>query len=143
MAATKKKKSSRARSIRSKSGSGIETYHALCEGKKDWCDKHIRRLHGEDNNLLGIGIGPKEKGGLATGQLALKFFVRAKKEHVSKGERLPSSHGGQPTDVVQMASLRARGSYTQRVRPGLGGCSGCVVVPSGRAVRIGPTTWNR
>ena len=103
-----KKKSSKARSSRSKSGSAMGTYHALCAGKKDWCDKHNERLHGEDDNLLGIGIGPKEKGGVGTGQLAVKFFVRAKKESVSKGERLPSSYRGQPTDVVQMASLRKR-----------------------------------
>jgi len=125
---TAKKKSSKAKSSRSKSSSGLDTYHILCEGKKDWCGKHIERLHGEDDNLLGIGIGLKETGGLATDQLALKFFVRAKKANVSKGERLPGSNGGQPTDVVQMAPLRARGSFTQRVRPGLGGCSGCVVV---------------
>lgn len=87
-----------------------------------------------DDNLLGIGVGPKEEGGVATKQLALKFFVRTKrdKDDMDGEPLLPKTvtvEGEKVvTDVVQMAPLRARGSFKQRVRPGLGGCSGCVVV---------------
>ena len=78
-----------------------------------------------DENLLGIGVGPKERGGQMTTELALKFFVRAKraKKDLSAAEMLPKSvtaRGSKVnTDVVQMAPLRARGSFTQRLRPGL------------------------
>ena len=87
-----------------------------------------------DDNLLGVGVGPKEVGGVPTDELALKFFVRTKRGKDEMGDEpmLPktvTTEGEKVvTDVVQMAPLRARGSFTQRVRPGLGGCSGCVVV---------------
>ena len=96
--------------------------------KKDWSEKNAKRLC-EDENLLGVGIGPKERKKKLTEDIALKFFVRAKKETgLSPGERLPKTYNKIVTDVVQMAPLRANGPFTQRVRPGVGGCSGCVAV---------------
>lgn len=94
--------------------------------KQEWSDDNRERL-ARDDNILGIGVGLKETAGIMTGQMAVKYFVRQKRD-VPTAERLPATASGMPTDVVQMAPLRARGSYTQRVRPGVGGCSGCVVV---------------
>lgn len=103
----------------------------VIKAKRKWVDENRKRL-AEDDNLLGIGAGPKEKKGAADPkQMAIKFFVRAKKTSVfATGEKIPPKYGEQTTDVVEMAPLRARSSYTQRVRPGVGGCSGCVVVPN-------------
>ena len=82
-------------------------------------DKKIVSRIASDENVLGIGVGPKEKGGVPTGELALKFFVRRKLRErnapvtVSKADLLPKSVmvSGKKvvTDVVQMAPLRARG----------------------------------
>lgn len=89
----------------------------------------------KDDNLLGVGIGLKEVKGNLTDEMALKFFVRNKrsKKKLSKGDLLPRGinvgSSKVQTDVVQMAALRARGSFVSKVRPGVGGCSGCVVVP--------------
>jgi hypothetical protein len=97
--------------------------------KRDWRKKNNKRLR-EDENLLGVGLGPKEEKGQVTGQIAMKFFVRTKKKTgLSTAERLPKSYNKIVTDVVQMAPLRACGPFTQRIRPGAGGCSGCVSVP--------------
>lgn len=97
--------------------------------KRSWKAKNEKRFC-EDENLLGIGVGLKEKNGVMTDSLAVKFFVRTKRKTVPKSDRLPAKVGECATDVVQMAPLRARGSFTQRLRPGVGGCSGCVDVPN-------------
>ncbi len=97
------------------------------ESKAQWVEKNADRFH-EDDNLLGIGIGLKEKKGQMLDTVALKFFVRTKKKDLAKAEKLPAKFQDVATDVVQMGPLRARGPFTQRVRPGIGGCSGCVVV---------------
>lgn len=90
----------------------------------------------KDNNILGVGIGPKEVRDQLTDKLAVKFFVRRKEKDpkkVSSADMLPkrisTADDEVDTDVVQMAPLRARGSFKQRLRPGQGGCSGCVVIP--------------
>lgn len=93
-------------------------------------DNQVASRMTDDPNLLGVGVGPKEKGKAHLKDLALKLYVRTKKpdELLSKGEKLPKKVGEVATDVVQLGPLRARGPFTQRVRPGVGGCSGCVVV---------------
>lgn len=97
--------------------------------KRSWMQKNARRFR-DDDNLLGVGVGPKERNDQLTDQMAIKFFVRTKrKTGLTRAERFPATYEGCATDVVQMAPLRARGAFTQRVRPGVGGCSGCVVVP--------------
>ena len=84
----------------------------------------------EDPNVLGVGVGPKEVGNKPTGDLALKFYVRAKArtkdqdKALAKSERIPRKVADVATDVVQMGPLRARGPFTQHIRPGLGGGSG-------------------
>jgi hypothetical protein len=96
--------------------------------------KHEKQLVNRfttDPNLLGIGVGPKEVEGNTTPNLALKFFVRVKKpkKDLTRKELLPAKVSELLTDVVKLAPLRARANFTQKLRPGLGGCSGCVVVP--------------
>lgn len=93
----------------------------------------VRKRCAQDDNILGVGVGPKETKGVLTDELAVKYFVR-RKGGVPKSDLLPKSHAVAratvKTDIVQMAPLRARGEFTKRLRPGLGGCSGCVVVPN-------------
>ena len=99
------------------------------EAKREWVSNNSSRVHSDDN-ILGVGVGLKEKGGIMTSTAAVKFYVRTKGDvALPDSEQLPDKIGEFTTDVVQMAPLRARGSFTQRVRPGVGGCSGCVVVP--------------
>ena len=96
--------------------------------KNAWSKKNKKRI-ASDDNLLGIGVGLKETDGLFTKTLAVKYFVRTKKKSgLRPGEKLPEKLDSTPTDVVQMAPLRARGRFVSRLRPALGGCSGCVVV---------------
>lgn len=82
-------------------------------------------------DVIGIGYGPKETSGQLTEDVAVKLYVR-KKERDSQvlGDRvLPGRVGSSLTDVVQIAPLRARAPFTQRLRPILGGASGAVHVP--------------
>lgn len=94
-------------------------------------DKNVRSRLQADTNLLGVGVGLKEVKGQATKDLALKLYVRTKipDKDLSKKENLKGIVGATLIDVVQLGPLRARGRFEQRVRPGVGGCSGCVVVP--------------
>ena len=81
-------------------------------------------------DVVGIGVGPKEKGGQCTNDAAIKLYVRKKVPRRAAGDRaLPQKIGTLNTDVVELAPLRARASYTQRTRPVLGGASGAVHVP--------------
>lgn len=95
-------------------------------------DKNIRSRLQTDANLLGVGVGLKEVRGQPTKDLSLKLYVRNKipDKDLSKKDNLKGIVGTTLIDVVQLGPLRARGSFKQRVRPGLGGCSGCVVVPN-------------
>lgn len=84
-------------------------------------------------NVIGVGVGPKITNGEETGDVALKVYVSKKGTSIpSTSDRVPKqakgSSGAVKTDVVQLAPLRARG-FTNRLRPGLGGCSGAVDVP--------------
>lgn len=82
-------------------------------------------------DLVGIGFGPKEKDGRITSDAAVKLYVRRKeKDKKALGDRLlPEKIGNSRTDVVALAPLRARATFTQRLRPVLGGASGAVHVP--------------
>lgn len=105
------------------------TIETCLSAKTDWLDKNRERFR-TDDNLLAIGVGPKEKGGIVTSELSVKYFVRRKKqEGFARGERIGKKIGSATTDIVQMAPLRASASFTGRVRPAVGGSSGCVVVP--------------
>ncbi len=95
-------------------------------------DKNVRSRLQTDANLLGVGVGLKETKGRVTKDLALKLYVRTKilDKDLSKKENLKGIVGTTRIDVVQLGPLLARGSFKQRARPGVGGCSGCVVVPN-------------
>ena len=99
------------------------------QAKADWMQGNKERL-AQDDNLLGIGVGLKERNGRFSDELSVKYFVRTKKrEGLGIDEMIPPRISDVATDVVQIAPLRARGSFTMQVRPGVGGCSGCVVIP--------------
>ena len=82
-------------------------------------------------DFVGIGYGPKEVGGQLTDEVSIKLYVRRKERDTQAlGARaFPPTLGDFPTDVVVIAPLRARASFTQRARPVLGGASGAVHVP--------------
>lgn len=103
------------------------TMKQCISAKKNWKEKNAVRI-AKDDNLLGIGVGLKESKGIVTDKLAVKYYVRQKKEKVGAAEKLPGKVGDSPTDVVQMAPLIARAPFTKRLRPAMGGCSGCVEV---------------
>lgn len=52
-------------------------------------------------DITGVGVGFKEVGGVRTDQLAIVFYVKAKKD-VAKDETLPLTVRGIPTDVVEL-----------------------------------------
>ncbi len=135
---TARKKSTRKKTTRRKTartggagtGGGKSSGMGACAtAKQRWCQRELGRFQ-RDRNFLGVGLGYKEKdGALLKSTPAVKFYVRRKKAlgELKSDEVLRIS--GATTDVVEMAALRARGSFTQRVRPGVGGSSGCTVVP--------------
>lgn len=69
-------------------------------------------------NVVGVGIGEKVVGGVATGQLAVKVLVKEKQPlRLVTGEaRVPESIDGVPTDVEQTGEIHAF-RFTARRRP--------------------------
>lgn len=61
-------------------------------------------------NVVAVGVGPKVRRGEATGEIAIKVFVSRKVglAELTDSERIPGNLEGIPTDVEQMAPLRAR-----------------------------------
>ena len=82
-------------------------------------------------DLVGIGYGPREEGGRLTDDVAVKLYIRKKeRDKAALGDRmLPAMLGRSRTDVVEIAPLRARANFIQRLRPVVGGTSGAVHVP--------------
>ena len=60
-------------------------------------------------NVVGVGIGPKTRGGHATGETAVKVFVsrKVRREELAEEERIPERLEGFPTDVELMGPLTA------------------------------------
>ena len=91
----------------------------------------LRRVRRHDPdpgvNLVGVGIGEKITAGTRTGVLCVKVLVARKfpKGRIDRGERIPASVDGIPTDVEAVGYPRkfAVGNQ-QRRRPVLGGVSG-------------------
>src|SRR5690554_6616508 len=56
-------------------------------------------------NVQGMGVGVKWKGGQPTGEEALVVLVSKKvpKEHLTRGEMIPSSLNGVQTDVLEIS----------------------------------------
>jgi hypothetical protein len=80
-----------------------------------------------NGNVTGVGIGPKIKNGVETGDMSLKVFVASKldKSMLSESELIPAKVGKFHTDVVETGiitagSLLANGT---RQRPAKGGLS--------------------
>ena len=53
--------------------------------------------------VTGVDIGPKRVNGEATGELAIRIYVVRKRplDDIPVNERIPSTIGGVPTDVVE------------------------------------------
>lgn len=69
-------------------------------------------------NIVGVGIGEKEVGGIPTGQLAVKVFVKEKlyDAEVSAEALVPRDLGGVPTDVDATGEVEAQ-RFAGRYRP--------------------------
>lgn len=100
-------------------------------------------------NVVGVGLGYKEVGGLATGHLAVVVLVRQKvpPQGLDGLARIPAQLDGVPTDVIQVGELRALQARTDRWRPARGGVSlghfritagtfGCVVRDRATGARL-------
>jgi hypothetical protein len=77
-------------------------------------------------NVVGVGIGPKIRGGKTMARTAIRIYVERKvaKGSISKADLLPAKINGVPTDVVQTGRLYAQVPIAQqRLRPTKGGCS--------------------
>ena len=80
--------------------------HELKAAKDVWKRNNRVRIE-RDDNLIGVGLGPKERNGRIRDELAVKFYVRKK---VKRGELASEDLLEVPdqiADVVQMAPLRA------------------------------------
>ena len=72
-------------------------------------EKHKAALRGLAN-VVGVGIGPKVRGGQPTREMAIKVFVSQKVplDSLPADQRIPEDIEGIPTDVEVMDSLKAR-----------------------------------
>lgn len=61
-------------------------------------------------NVVGVGIGPKMRGGKLTGETAVKVFVSRKVlvGELREEDRVPPTLEGFPTDVEFLGSLTAK-----------------------------------
>lgn len=86
------------------------------------------------NNVVGIGIGEKEVGGVLTGQLVVKVLVKEKKPErsISSDVLVPQTVGGVQTDVEQVGEIYAH-MFTARRRPAPCGVSigNCLQIMAG------------
>lgn len=90
--------------------------------------RRVQRHHPDPGvNLVGVGIGEKVTAGGRTGELCVKVLVARKfpKSRIDRGDRIPASVDGIPTDVEAVGYPRkfAPGNQ-QRHRPVPGGVSG-------------------
>jgi hypothetical protein len=90
---------------------------------------HKAALRREDGsaglgNIVGIGIGVRLAGGVATGRPAIKIFVAAKRPRraIAAEALVPRWFGGIPTDVETAGEVRAH-RFMRRYRPAPSGVS--------------------
>jgi len=86
----------------------------------------LRASTAHSQNVVGVGIGPKIRGGKTTATTSIRIYVERKvgKNALSKSDLLPAKIDGIPTDVVQTGRLYAQVPIAQtRLRPTKGGCS--------------------
>lgn len=76
-------------------------------------------------NVVGIGVGYKQVGGLLTDQISIVVLVRNKvpSAGLSAGDMVPAQVDSVPTDVVEVGVIRAQQARTDRWRPAPGGVS--------------------
>ena len=76
-------------------------------------------------NVVGVGYGYKEVGGVRSDQLCLVALVREKvpRAALAPEDMVPPQVDGVATDVVQVGQLEAQQSRTDRWRPAPGGVS--------------------
>ncbi|MBW3541934.1 MAG: hypothetical protein KY476_16825 [Planctomycetes bacterium] len=86
------------------------------------------------DNILGTGIGIREREGHLTGEIVLKVFVRKKVREPAQiaDGRIEPEHDGVPTDVEEMVEGSA---YDRRERPAP--CGASVAHATGRIGTIG------
>lgn len=93
----------------------------------------------ETTNVVGVGYGCKETNGSATGDLAVRVYVRKKVPlgDLTSKDRIPASVGGVPTDVLEVGEVRFHArpaGYGASIRHagGLPGSLGCIVTGADR-----------
>lgn len=76
-------------------------------------------------NVVGCGLGWKQKNGLITRDQALCVYVERKlpPDQLSPKALIPSRVGAAPTDVVEVGRMRTLSLRTRRLRPAPGGVS--------------------
>jgi hypothetical protein len=100
-------------------------------------------------NVVGIGVGIRESGGVFTGDLAIKVFVREKvsPKRIEKDFVIPEELDGIPTDVSPVGHVRSYSyafKYDRPVRCGVScghqdvsaGTIGCLVVMKNRRLGL-------
>jgi hypothetical protein len=78
------------------------------------------------HNVVGIGIGPRLKGGKLSTQKVIRFYVERKVAETSMPREfvIPKAIKGVPTDVIETGRFTAFVPVAQtRLRPARGGCS--------------------
>ena len=70
-------------------------------------------------NVVGVGLGYKEKGGKETSELCVMVFVEKKvleKDKIAEDDLVPSTYDKIKTDVMEVGEIEAL-SFTSRMRP--------------------------
>ena len=76
-------------------------------------------------NIVGLGVGYKQRAGRETSELSVVVMVRHKIPSISlaPGEMIPPVVDGVRTDVIEVGTIRALEARTERIRPVPGGVS--------------------
>lgn len=92
----------------------------LSQQAKSWAKHGVTGL----GNIVGVGIGEKEIGGIPTARLCVQVFVKEKlnPQEVRKEALIPREINGVPTDIIAVGDVKAS-YYVARRRPALGGIS--------------------
>ena len=75
--------------------------------------RNVRRVHEDElmskANVIGVGIGYRQRGGEPTDELALVVMVNQKvpKELLAPEDFIPSSLEGVPVDIQEVGEIRA------------------------------------
>ena len=73
----------------------------------------VKRQHEKDllrkANVVGVGVGIRQRGGVRTGDLALVVMVRKKvaEDQLAPADRIPPEIDGVPVDVQEVGAIRA------------------------------------